>query len=163
VHFPTDINLLFDAMRKVISLTAALCERHELSAWRQQSYNINHVKRFMRRAQNKKRGVAKTDIQKEKKEAELVHAHHVYIETVQVYLSKAGSTLEKLEKSGLMTLKDTILKENIECFIGHAVRQIDQINRRVILKEKIPHDEKVFSIFEPHTEWISKGKAGVPV
>ena len=29
--------------------------------------------------------------------------------------------------------------------------------------EKIPHAEKVFSIFEEHTEWISKGKAGVPV
>lgn len=29
--------------------------------------------------------------------------------------------------------------------------------------ETIPHDEKVFSLFEPHTEWISKGKAGVPV
>jgi IS5 family transposase len=28
---------------------------------------------------------------------------------------------------------------------------------------KIPHAEKVFSIFQPHTEWISKGKAGVPV
>ncbi len=27
--------------------------------------------------------------------------------------------------------------------------------------ETIPHDEKVFSIFEEHTEWISKGKAGV--
>ena len=26
-----------------------------------------------------------------------------------------------------------------------------------------PHAEKVFSFFEPHTEWISKGKAGVPV
>jgi len=25
-----------------------------------------------------------------------------------------------------------------------------------------PHDEKVFSVFEEHTEWISKGKAGVP-
>ena len=25
------------------------------------------------------------------------------------------------------------------------------------------HDEKVFSIFEPHTEWIRRGKAGVPV
>ncbi|HXH55223.1 MAG TPA: ISNCY family transposase, partial [Gammaproteobacteria bacterium] len=25
------------------------------------------------------------------------------------------------------------------------------------------HEEKVFSIFEPHTEWIVKGKAGVPV
>ena len=25
------------------------------------------------------------------------------------------------------------------------------------------HEEKIFSIFEPHTEWVSKGKAGVPV
>ena len=31
------------------------------------------------------------------------------------------------------------------------------------LGEVIPHGEKVFSIFEPHTEWVSKGKAGVPV
>ena len=45
----------------------------------------------------------------------------------------------------------------------HANRQIDQIRRRVILGQAIPHGEKVFSIFEPHTEWISKGKAGVPV
>jgi hypothetical protein len=33
----------------------------------------------------------------------------------------------------------------------------------VILGEKIPHEEKVFSIFETHTEWINKGKAGVEV
>ena len=39
----------------------------------------------------------------------------------------------------------------------------DQIYRRTCLDEKIPHSEKVFSIFQPHTEWISKGKAGVPV
>jgi hypothetical protein len=42
------------------------------------------------------------------------------------------------------------------------MRQIDQIKRRVIDGQSIPHAEKVFSIFEPHTEWISKGKAGVP-
>ena len=47
--------------------------------------------------------------------------------------------------------------------MAHATRQIDQIGRRVILGEAIPHGEKVFSLFEPHTEWISKGKAGVPV
>jgi hypothetical protein len=40
---------------------------------------------------------------------------------------------------------------------------VDQIERRVIDGETIPHEEKVFSIFQPHTEWISKGKAGVPV
>ena len=38
-----------------------------------------------------------------------------------------------------------------------------QIKRRVIEGEKIAHAEKVFSLFQPHTEWISKGKAGVPV
>jgi IS5 family transposase len=53
------------------------------------------------------------------------------------------------------------LKE-IERYIYHAQRQIDQIRRRVIEGETISHNEKVFSIFEEHTEWISKGKAGVP-
>jgi IS5 family transposase len=48
-------------------------------------------------------------------------------------------------------------------FIQHGHRQIDQIDRRVLRGERIPHDEKVFSLFEPHTEWIAKGKAGVPV
>jgi hypothetical protein len=51
----------------------------------------------------------------------------------------------------------------IQQFIEHAERQIDQIDRRAIQGETIKHEEKVFSIFEPHTEWISKGKAGVPV
>ena len=54
-------------------------------------------------------------------------------------------------------------KVQIEAFMAHAVRQIDQTRRRVILGEIIPHSEKVFSLFQPHTEWISKGKAGVPV
>jgi hypothetical protein len=54
-------------------------------------------------------------------------------------------------------------KAEIEGFMAHAVRQIDQIRRRVIVGEVIAHSEKVFSLFEPHTEWISKGKAGVPV
>jgi hypothetical protein len=52
---------------------------------------------------------------------------------------------------------------DLTIFSEHADRQIDQIKRRVIEGEKIPHAEKVFSLFQPHTEWISKGKAGVPV
>ncbi len=53
--------------------------------------------------------------------------------------------------------------EEIESYIAHADRQMDQIRRRVIGGEIIPHHEKVFSVFENHTEWIRKGKAGVPV
>jgi IS5 family transposase len=57
----------------------------------------------------------------------------------------------------------SILMEELDGWVGHAERQIDQIYRRVFDGERIPHDEKVFSIFQPHTEWINKGKAGVPV
>jgi hypothetical protein len=51
---------------------------------------------------------------------------------------------------------------HIEGYIKHARRQIEQVRRRVLQGEVIPHNEKVFSIFEEHTEWICKGKAGVP-
>ncbi|MCL6582515.1 MAG: hypothetical protein K6U11_02645 [bacterium] len=30
--------------------------------------------------------------------------------------------------------------------------------RRAILEEHIPNDEKIFSLFEPHTELIDRGK-----
>ena len=53
--------------------------------------------------------------------------------------------------------------ENLKYHIAHSHHQIDLIYRRVIEHQQIPHHEKVFSIFEPHTEWISKGKAGTPV
>lgn len=37
---------------------------------------------------------------------------------------------------------------------------MDLVERRILKGEKIPHSEKVFSIFEPHVEWIQKGKEG---
>ena len=51
----------------------------------------------------------------------------------------------------------------LDAYIADIERQSDQIRRRVLRGERIPHAEKVFSIFERHTEWINKGKAGVPV
>jgi transposase, IS5 family len=163
VHFPTDINLLFDAMRKVITLSADLCVRHGLSDWRQHVYNVKHMKRLMRAAQNKKRARAKTDEQKNKRDALIVEAHQQYIDIAQNYLNRACYTLDTLEKKGFSDIKDVLLTGSIRTFINHGIRQINQIERRVIFGEIIPHDEKVFSIFQPHTEWVMKGKAGVPV
>jgi hypothetical protein len=60
VHYPTDIKLLFDAMRKVITLSAQLCEDCGFTEWRQHAYNVRHVKRHMRTAQNKKRSKARS-------------------------------------------------------------------------------------------------------
>jgi len=75
---------------------------------------------------------------------------------------KAKETIQILRELGILSLSQDLRLNIVEQYIRHAERQIDQIHRRVVLNEKIPHEEKVFSIFEPHTEWISKGKAGVP-
>jgi hypothetical protein len=163
VHYPTDINLLYDAMRKVITLTARWCERQEVSDWRQYKYNVRHLKRLLRQAQNKKRSKAKSQEQQKKNAALIIEAHQGYLDVALRYLNKAQATLAKLEKSGHGDEFDVVRKLEIEGFMRHAIRQIDQIKRRVIWGEAIPHGEKVFSIFEPHTEWVSKGKAGVPV
>jgi len=163
VHFPTDINLLCDAMRKVITLTAQWCDEHDVGDWRQHAYNVRHIKRLMRSAQNRKRSKAKSEEQQKKNETLIVKAHQEYLDVAEHYLQKARGTIAMLEQQGNTGEFDALKKLEIECFMQHAARQIDQTKRRVILGEVIPHDEKVFSIFEPHTEWVSKGKAGVPV
>lgn len=160
VHFPTDISLLLDAMRKVIKLISQRCNAQDISDWRQSSYNIKQLKRLCRTVQNKKRSTSKSEIQKEKTNQQIIQAHQNYIDQAQLFLTKAQETLPKLTFDN-QTL--TAKKIEIEGFMNHAIHQIDQIKRRAIHGETIPHEEKVFSVFEPHTEWISKGKAGVPV
>jgi hypothetical protein len=158
VHFPTDINLLWDAMRKAITLTALWCESLRLSDWRQYRYNLRQLKRLMRSAQSKKRRKTKAEGQQE--DAQMIQAYQAYIDQARCHLDKIQITLSKLSAT---TPTEVLQKMEIESYLQHAKRQIDQIERRVIKGEIIPHAEKVFSLFEPHTEWISKGKAGVPV
>ncbi len=160
VHYPTDINLLFDAMRKVITLVVTLCTLCRLCGWRQSNHNIKAIKRLFRTAQQLKRSTSKDQAKKDKREELIKAAHQKYIDAANILLDRARLSI-KQENSGKPVVIALVFA--IENFIAHAERQIDQIHRRVILGEKIPHAEKVFSIFEEHTEWISKGKAGVPV
>jgi hypothetical protein len=151
VHYPTDINLLYDAMRKVITLTARWCEARGVNGWRQYQYNIRHLKRLMRQVQNTKRSKARSEQQQQKNAALIKAAHETYLQAAGDYLDKAKNTLPHLEARGGCTF-DLARKLEIERFMQHAVRQISQTRRRVILGEVIAHEEKVFSIFEPHTE-----------
>ena len=162
VHFPTDISLLYDAMRKIITLTGRWCEMKQVSDWRQHQHNVRHLKRLMRKAQNTRRRKAQSEEQKQKNEALCIQAYQAYLDLAESYLNKAQATLAKLKAISIDEY-DVLSKLEIEGFVKHAIRQIDQTKRRVVSAEVIPHAEKVFSIFEPHTEWISKGKAGVPV
>jgi len=159
VHYPTDINLLFDSIRKMIQVAALLSQENGQSLWRQYEYNIRSFKKLFRRAQQLKRSNSKDINKKAVREELIINAHRIYIEAAQGYVKKSIMTLDNITSNDLICLGRT---EELKIYINHANRQIDQIRRRVIQNEKIPHNEKVFSIFEPHTDWISKGKAGVP-
>ncbi len=162
VHYPTDTNLLFDAMRKMISLSAIICSEVGITVWRQSHHNIIKVKRLLRGIQKLKHSTSKDEAKKQKRDQFIVAEHQNYIDVCQGFVLKAKETTRILRELGILSMAQDLRLSTIEEYIAHAERQIDQIRKRVVLDEKIPHKEKVFSIFQPHTEWISKGKAGVP-
>ena len=58
-----------------------------------------------------------------------------------------------------MLVADGLVLE-LQQYRMNAARVVDQARRRVLLGEEVPNDEKIFSIFEPHTELLIRGKAG---
>ena len=159
MHYPTDINLLLDAIRKVITLIARLCDESEIAGWRQYKKDINICKKYYRKAQNMKKSVSKNNKKKAKREKEIIKAHKKYIDIACSFLVRAEESIKQISQSNITFFIEI---QEIKKYMQDGYRQIDQITRRVINGEEIPHDEKVFSLFERHTEWISKGKAGVP-
>jgi len=162
VHYPTDTNLLFDAMRKTISLISIICSEIGITEWRQSHHNILKIKRLLRIIQKLKRSTSKDEAKKVQRDQFIVRKHQNYIVTCHGFISRAKETIRILRECGMVSLSQDLRLGTVEYYIRHAQRQIDQIHQRVVLNEKIPHEEKVFSIFELHTEWLSKGKAGVP-
>ena len=70
---------------------------------------------------------------------------------MQSYLDKLHQTLNKLDK---------LTQCSIKKYIEHAQRQFQQTYERVVEGKEIESSQKVYSIFEPDTEWVNKGKAG---
>jgi len=126
VHYPTDITLLLDALRKSLTLIGRWCEEAGLSDFRQYRHNIKAFKRLVRAAQMKKRCKVK-----EAEEATLdpaQQAHQTLLESARKQLDKVGRTLTVLQQ----VRPNALCLEEIQNFIAHAERQIEQIERRVI-------------------------------
>lgn len=160
VHFPTDIFLLWDANRCAIRLMMRLCDCLGMNDWRQGDYQKRKLKQSLRVVSKLKRSTSKDDTIKEKKEREIKQAYQESLNIAIHQVNKIRLTLDSIQEP------DELIQARIDAIKGylvHSDRQIDQIRRRAIQDEQIAHSEKVFSLFEPHTEWISKGKAGVPV
>ncbi len=157
VHYPTDISLLFDAIRKSIQLTANLCAGYNLSEMRQSNYQLRKIKTLFRKAQ--KANQSNSPNKEERKKS----THKDYLTEVQKAETKVNEVikiiLEKVAPSPILLAR--ILE--IDSYMHWVNHQKSLVDRRVLNDEVIPHSEKVHSIFEPHTRWISKGKAGVKV
>src|SRR5436190_1644897 len=86
----------------------------------------------------------------------------------------AGKTLYNaraaLEKTAKMRGKDLLdnlaiehLRKEIEHYCELGDRVVDQARRRVLNVEPVPNSDRIFSIFEPHTDLIKRGKVRLPV
>ena len=117
-----------------------------------------HKKRF-HEARNLKRSTSSNESLREARQHDIETVHAEYVAYSQKLIRKAEITLDLLKAR---IPRDLQLKE-LEHWIKDTDYQCQFIIRRVINHETIPHSEKVFSLFERHTEWISKGKAGVPI
>ena len=181
VHFPTDISLLFDALRKIITLLMNLSGDFDISGWRQGQHLLKKIKKLYRKAQKINHSTSKEDKKKKKQRKLIREIYKLYLDFASSMVDRAKSSLQGLDASKPSLSADSTghdkVKKNslddsnpslsasvlqIENFISHAERQIEQITCRILKDKKISHREKVFSIFEEHTEWLCKGKAGVP-
>ena len=145
VHYPTDVSLLWDAMRCLIRAVGRAAAKSGVRGWRQWKHLTRLVRRLFHRVRATRRA------RREHVEA--------YLGRCLELVARAEASLADLVSHGVKAWEIV----EIEGYIAHAKRQIEQIERRLLKGETIPQDEKVFSIFEPHTRWISKGKAGCPV
>jgi transposase, IS5 family len=149
VHFPTDLNLLWDAGRKCVDLIEGLLESGlRLPGWRKFKAWRRQLKACERTAsQIVYRGGPN-------KEARVKAA-------VREYLA-VGSQLSAKVRESLLELCDQAVDlarwERLSYFHVMLDKHLDLVERRLLKEETIPSHEKVFSLFEPHTEWIQKGK-----
>ena len=154
VHFPTDINLLWDAARKVLKLMHRLSAEVNIDGWRQAPHQLRKVKRLFRGLQK----VRSKEKDKKKVSAANQAATRTYIDMVGPIMERA---LESIKPYRRGNPKIEAMVEQIMQFCDDAKTLIGQIKRRCFKGETIPHEEKMFSLFERHTEWIVKGKAGI--
>lgn len=154
VHFPTDLNLLWDACRKGIDLVGQISKAIGLAGWRKYKTWRKQLKSAYHRAAKRTQGNGKNTA--------------AGLNAVLDYLSLAKELSDKLNQSlevmySLIDLAAFNMNKFNELiyFKLQLDKHMDLVRRRLILKQHIPHEEKIFSLFEPYTEWIKKGKTRV--
>jgi IS5 family transposase len=156
VHFPTDLNLLWDACRKCLILLPRLARQQNRPGWRKATLWQTKLKTLLRICGTIHHGGGA------KKHERLEKAVTAYLQKASTLEQKIFASLWALRTAPLSLVEQSRLME-VERYHDALIKHLDLIERRVLKGETISHAEKDFSLFEPHTEWINKGKVSPAV
>ena len=153
IHFPTDLNLLWDSSRKILDTVANLRQYTDVAGWRK-------IKDIRKSLKSQYRATAH-QVFKCKSETQKKQSVKDYLQQA-IFLQKKCDAILQDQLSGLAPnaeQKCTLLLSALNHYNEYSKKFADQIERRLIRGEQISASEKTYSIFEPHSEWITKGKA----
>jgi IS5 family transposase len=146
IHAPTDSSLLFDSVRVMVRL---LKQRREMADEPTIAFS-NHQRVAKKRA----RAIIYT--RGKDKKTKLYGDLLVVTEKTIDYLEHAQSHTQTMP-----TLAWEAWNESVNHYIPLIKRIIDQTQRRVLNGEKVPATEKLYSLFEEHTDIIIKGSRDI--
>ena len=157
VHHPTDNTLLWDVVRVVTRLIGQLADVIE-----------RRIKGFPNRTRAaRRRMLAIQRMTTTQRHARQTGKYRELIGIAEKVVECARSALEDARnargKDLLSDLAAEELRKEIERYCGLGDRVIDQARRRVLEGEQVPNAEKIYSIFETHTDLIKRGKVQTPV
>jgi transposase, IS5 family len=162
VHYPTEANLLGDGVRKVLDVAGQVQELLPVPGWRQQGHWRKRLKKALRYVNRACRS-------KGKNAPALVRRAYETLYALAEQLLNKGQRLEQEVAAHVPTPPTPApsalraLHEQLQEFLSLTTRVLRYSRRRVLQGEKIANDEKVFSLFEPHTELINRGKQPHPI
>jgi len=140
IHAPADSDLLYDVVRTLTRMLG------RVSQYIPVSYG-NHNRRAKRRALQIQ--YAKTETDRRQWYRDLLKVSHQALG----YAHEALAELEDGQNAEALNLQSELRYQ-----VGLAQQVIDQTQRRVLDGQSVPATEKLFSIFEPHTDIIRKQK-----
>ncbi len=139
-----------------------LAENHGIVGWRQHEYLLRKIKRTKRQIEKVARSKQKNRDSKLKKlYKELLNQINNIVErslnTVSTFYE-----IKNLSNEPVSVFWTRVISE-LQYFVAGTEYMYDLAKRRVLEGEKIPNSEKAFSLFEPDTELINRGKVPYPI
>lgn len=149
VHFPTDYNLLWDCARKCLDTVSFFLDKYpDIEGWRKINNWYSEAKSMMR-------ALGKATSGGKDKEKRVKKATQQYLQKTQALAEKITISQQTLPMKDELDLVQIL---NLERFLTLLRKHIDLVERRLLKGETIPQEEKMYSIFEEYTEWVTKGK-----